>query len=254
MIVFLFFFQVEIRADMMIPYPHTKAWGQVPCEDVSMRIPLPECWIYQFRTEKHHMSLSQLAVGNLNIGTRMGSVKSAHRRAGKVKGLERFMGTLETHSQELMETSSGQAKYEHQHKAIVWRVPRLPKPGQGSYTNHEFVCKLTLSGYDQMPDSFERHFYVEFTQPATAVSNTVLRSVSVQPMGEEPPEKFVKYLARHEYRLEIDFAEKEENTYKAVTKKVEAAAPEPEPEPEDKEYPDFPDENGEKRFSESDSD
>lgn len=41
------------------------------------------------------------------------------------------MGTLESATQELMETSSGQAKYEHQHKAIVWRVPRLPKQGQG---------------------------------------------------------------------------------------------------------------------------
>ncbi len=146
--------RVEIRADMMIPYHHTKAWGQVPCEDVALRIPLPECWIYQFRTEKHHVSLGQLAVGNLNIGTRMGSVKSAHRRAGKVenptvlftvgvrcdrlhalvlqvKGLDRFMGAMETQTQDLMETSSGQAKYEHQHRAIVWRVPRLPKQGQG---------------------------------------------------------------------------------------------------------------------------
>ena len=43
---------------------------------------------------------------------------------------------METQAQELMETSSGQAKYEHQHKAIVWRVPRLPKHGQGeSFTN-----------------------------------------------------------------------------------------------------------------------
>ena len=39
---------------------------------------------------------------------------------------------METQSQELMETSSGEAKYEHQHKAIVWRVPRLPKHGQGN--------------------------------------------------------------------------------------------------------------------------
>jgi hypothetical protein len=45
----------------------------------------------------------------MNLGTRMGSVKSAHRRAGKVKGIERFLGTLETQSQELMETSSGRA-------------------------------------------------------------------------------------------------------------------------------------------------
>ena len=90
-----------------------------------------------------------------------------------------------------METSSGEAKYEHQHKAIVWRVPRLPKHGQGSYTNHEFVCKLTLTGYDQMPEKFEKNFYVEFTQPACATSHTVLRSVSIQPQPEEPPEKYV---------------------------------------------------------------
>ena len=77
--------KVEIRADMMIPYHHTKAWGQVPCEDVAMRIPLPEAWVYLFRSEKAHISLSQLAQGNLNIGSRLGSVKSAHRRAGKVR-------------------------------------------------------------------------------------------------------------------------------------------------------------------------
>ena len=69
---------------MMIPYHHTKGFGQVPCEDVAMRIPLPESWIYLFRTEKAHVSLSQLAAGNLNLSSRMGSVKSAHRRAGKV--------------------------------------------------------------------------------------------------------------------------------------------------------------------------
>ena len=59
--------KVEIRADMMIPYPHTKAWGQVPCEDVAMRIPLPECWIYQFRTEKAHISFSSLGISQIII-------------------------------------------------------------------------------------------------------------------------------------------------------------------------------------------
>ena len=74
----------------------------------------------------------------------------------QVKGIERFLGTLETQTQELMETSSGLAKYEHQHKAIVWRVPRLPKQGQGSYTNHEFVYKLQLSAIDQMPEQLDK--------------------------------------------------------------------------------------------------
>ena len=49
----------------------------------------------------------------------------------QVKGLERVLGTLETQTQELMETSSGTAKYEHQHKVrtvecctymVQWRV------------------------------------------------------------------------------------------------------------------------------------
>jgi len=234
---------------MMIPYPHTKAWGQVPCEDVAMRIPLPECWIYQFRTEKAHLSLSQLAAGKIDLGSRMGSIKSAHRRAGKVKGIERFLGTMETQTQELMETSSGQAKYEHQHKAIVWRVPRLPKLGQGSYTNHEFVCKLALTSFDQMPENFDKHFYVEFTQPATTVSNTVLRSVSVLGGSGEPPEKFVKYLARHEYKLEIEFTEKEMNTY-AVAAKLPVKEPTPPESPQGD--PDFPEERA--KDSDSDSD
>lgn len=230
--------KVEIRADMMIPYPHTKAWGQVPCEDVAMRIPIPECWIYQFRTEKAHISLGQLATGNIALGSRMGSVKSAHRRAGKVKGLERFLGTMETQAHELMETSSGEAKYEHQHKAIVWRVPRLPKLGQGSYTNHEFVCKLQLTSYDQMPDTFDKHFYVEFTQPGTTVSNTVLRSVSISGGSGEPPEKAVKYIARHEYKLEIEFTEKQINSY-AVAVKLPVKEPTPPQSPTGID-PDFP--------------
>lgn len=81
-----------------------------------VRFPIPECWIYLFRVEKHF---------------RYGSVKSAHRRTGKIKGIERFLGAVDTLEPQLMEVTSGQAKYEHQHRAIVWRMPRLPKEGQG---------------------------------------------------------------------------------------------------------------------------
>ena len=95
-----------------------------------------------------------------------------------------------------------------------------------------------------MPEKFEQNFYVEFTQPATTVSHTVLRSVSILGGSGEPPEKFAKYIARHEYKLEIDFTEKEVSAYKAVVKR----APEPEPEPERDNY--FPEE----RAPDSDSD
>ena len=51
---------MEIRADMMIPYHHTKAWGQVPCEDVTVRIPIPEAWVYQFRNEKLDVTMGKV--------------------------------------------------------------------------------------------------------------------------------------------------------------------------------------------------
>jgi len=62
---------------------------------------------------------------------RYGSVKSAHRRTGKIKGIERILGAVDTLQESLIEVTSGQAKYEHHHRAIVWRCPRLPKEGQG---------------------------------------------------------------------------------------------------------------------------
>ena len=184
-------------------------------------------------------------------------MKSAHRRVGKVKGLDRFLGTMETASTDLMETSSGQAKYEHQHKAIVWRVPRLPKIGQGSYTTHEFVCKFVLTEYDQtrMPDmsTFEKFFYLEFTQPATSESYTVLRSVSIIDGSGEPPEKAVKYIARHEYKIGIKFIdEAEQDSYRAATAKPKTPEP-PVDEGKMTEYEDFPEENG-RKDSDSDSD
>lgn len=49
---------------MLVPGFASRALGQVPCEDVAIRFPIPECWIYLFRVEKHF---------------RYGSVKSAHR-------------------------------------------------------------------------------------------------------------------------------------------------------------------------------
>ena len=102
-----------------------------------------------------------------------------------------------------MEVTSGQAKYEHQHRAIVWRMPRLPKEGQGAYTQHTFNCRMNLTSYDQMPETFDKYSMIEFTMPATTVSHCVMRSVSVT--SDEPPEKYVRYLARHEYKVEMEF-------------------------------------------------
>lgn len=179
--------RIEVRADVLVPGCISRKHGQIPCEDVAIRFPLPECWIYLFRVEKHF---------------RYGSVKSASRKPGKIKGLERFMGGGLSIEPSLIEVSTGQAKYEHHHRAIVWRIPRLPKDGQGAYTTQLFVCRMELTSYDQIPEEFDRYVYVEFNMPATTVSHTTVRSVSVT--NPNPPEKYVKYMARHEYRVEME--------------------------------------------------
>lgn len=73
---------------------------------------------------------------------RYGSVKSAHRRTGKIKGIERILGTVDQIQESLIEVTSGQAKYEHHHRAIVWRCPRLPKEGQGNLNDFTNVSQL----------------------------------------------------------------------------------------------------------------
>lgn len=76
---------------------------------------------------------------------RYGSVKSAHRRTGKIKGIERILGTVDQLQESLIEVTSGQAKYEHHHRAIVWRCPRLPKEGQGSRVHFKYIVANTFT-------------------------------------------------------------------------------------------------------------
>lgn len=77
-------------------------------------------------------------------------------------------------------------------------------PSSGSYTTHNLVCRMALTSYDQIPDDLHticQYAYVEFTMPATQVSHTTVRSVSISNSDSDvPPEKYVRHLARHEYR------------------------------------------------------
>ena len=109
----------EIRCDMLVTGYHanSKKHGQFPCEDIEIRFPVPDTWIYLFRYEKR-------------FG--YGSYKSQARKPGKIKGLERLtMMAQGVMTPTLMEASTGTAKYENLFKAVVWRISRLPERNQG---------------------------------------------------------------------------------------------------------------------------
>lgn len=184
--------KVSINCDVIVPGCVSRKHGQIPCENIAIRIAIPECWIYFFREEKHF---------------RMGSKKSVNRRPGKVKGIERFLGGggLQDINDEssLIEVTSGQAKYEHHHSAIVWRAARWPKESQSAYVQNTMKIRLPLSAYDKMPENFYEFVHVEYSMPATTVSHTTLRSISVNPCDDEPPEKYVKYSSKYEYKVKM---------------------------------------------------
>lgn len=62
--------------------------------------------------------------------------------------------------------------------------------------------------------------------PATTVSHAVVRSVSVT--SDEPPEKFVRYVAKHDYKVGVNIhTSYEENEYLAAASTGSAKKPSP---------------------------
>ncbi|XP_052767361.1 protein stoned-B-like [Mya arenaria] len=223
----------EVRCDLLVTgyHSYSKKHGQFPCEDIEVRFPIPEVWIYMFRYERR-------------FG--YGSVHSAARKPGKIKGLERLtmmaQGNL---NQALMEADVGTAKYEHVYRAIVWRIPRLPIRNQGAYTSHLFRLKLELGPHDEFPESFETHTSVSFTMPCSTVSQSQIRSIAVT--NQNPPEKWVRSSASYEYRIEIEHLDEYPELMAIGSVYKEAARPSLKPEEEEKEERD-------PRLAQSDSD
>ncbi|KAI6212959.1 Adaptor complexe medium subunit family protein [Aphelenchoides besseyi] len=190
--------KVEIRIDVMAAAQQQRAKGTVestraiPCEDIQIRFPIPEAWIYIFREER-------------TWG--VGSVHSKTRRPGKVKNIkDRLMGAVQHTENTLIEVAIGEAKYEHVHRSLVWRIPKLPKDNHQAYKNHLLKCRFQLSSFDLLPENFEPECEIEFTMPLATISNTVVRSVSVeQHEDSDRVEKFVRYVAKCHYDLDIEY-------------------------------------------------
>ncbi|XP_064623287.1 protein stoned-B-like [Lineus longissimus] len=199
--------KVDIRGDVMIPGYYSSEDGQVPCEDIQIRIPIPETWIYFFRVERR-------------FG--YGSVHAAKRKPGKIKGLERITMMAQGFAPpSLIEVDVGTAKYEHVYRSIVWRIPRLPDRNHGAYKTHLFSCHLDLGPHDEIPETYAQYCKVEYTMPGSTVSKCAVRSISCE--NPTPPEKWVRYIAKYDYQVEMDNILKEDPEEGAVAENKEPA-------------------------------
>ncbi|CAI2353142.1 unnamed protein product [Caenorhabditis sp. 36 PRJEB53466] len=191
--------KVEIRIEAMAAAQIQRTRGSderrsIPCEDIAIRFPIPEAWIYLFREERHWG---------------VGSIHSKKLRPGKVKNLkDRLLGAVQASEPNLIECAIGEAKYEHVYRSLVWRIPRLPEKHHAAYKSHLLKCRFELSSFDLMPEEFLPRCDVDFTMPLATVSNTVVRSVSVeQHEDSDRVEKFVRYVAKYQYKVEIDYVQ-----------------------------------------------
>ncbi|CAF3885778.1 unnamed protein product [Rotaria sp. Silwood2] len=167
---------------------------QCPCENIQIRFPVPDPWVYMFRVEKRF---------------RYGAIHSVRRKAGKIKGLDRFMLHRGDPLVALMAASVGVAKYEQAFRSIVWRIDQLPKRDQGAYKTHVFECKLSVPSYDPMPEKFEPTADVEYSMSQAFISHCQIRSVAV-PEAEDTPEKWIRPKSHFSYTIDIEYAFKEE--------------------------------------------
>lgn len=112
---------IEVRTEVMVTgyYSSSRRAAQTPCEEIQIRFPIPESWIYLFRVEKRF---------------KYGAIHSSTRKPGKIKGLERLtmfaQGILPA---SLIEVSTGLAKYENAFQAVVWRIDQLPDRNEGTH-------------------------------------------------------------------------------------------------------------------------
>jgi hypothetical protein len=185
---------VEIKIECMPAGSFYTNIADVYCQDVQIRFPIPDDWVYLFRVEKRF---------------KYGAIHSAKSKFGKFKGLDRLLNSsTSSKSSEYtnisLQATCGQGKYEQAFKALVWRIDQLPNKNKHVYKTQLFLCKINLQDYDTIPESFATEAHVEFSMPICAASKCQVRSISVSPC-DEPPAKWVKLKTKVHYDLAIDY-------------------------------------------------
>lgn len=155
--------------------------SQVPCENVTIRHPVPPEWVNYFRRDS--------VLGEKSLKAKVNREASF--------GSPSFSG-----SEPAMRVTLGTAKYEHAYNAIVWRISRLPDKNSGSGHPHCFYCHLELGSDREVPPMFAKYVEVEFSMPAASASKTAVRSISVEERTEL--KKWVNYSAHYYYKVEME--------------------------------------------------
>jgi stonin-1/2 len=79
----------------------------------------------------------------------------------------------------------------------------------GAYKTHLLALNVDLGPQDPIPDSLDKFVNVEYSMANSTVSHAQVRSISVSGMAaDDPPDRWVRHMARYEYTVEIEFTDR----------------------------------------------
>ncbi|XP_077093659.1 stonin-1 isoform X2 [Siphateles boraxobius] len=124
--------QLQVFLNVLLGFPHPTGGSETVCENVVVRVPFPGDWV---KVPNSMSLLRQKSLkARMNRNTCLGSAHVAE-------------------SPSVMHVSVGAAKYENVHRAIVWRIDRLPPKNvavdQPQSLACNDVCLMCVSAVDQ---------------------------------------------------------------------------------------------------------
>ncbi|KAJ8412627.1 hypothetical protein AAFF_G00115780 [Aldrovandia affinis] len=175
---------VELQAFLNMAAPCLGTADPSPpplCEDVLIRVPVPEDWVKVSRTVALLRQKSLKA--RMNRNACLGSVSA-------------------TESQPVMQVSVGTVKYENVYGAIVWRIERLPAKNMAVDHPHSFSCKLELGSDQEVPTHWYPFVTMEFEVAEAVVSRTRVKSLATE--SDIQPQKHVGSRTHYHCQVEIE--------------------------------------------------
>ncbi|XP_029110245.1 stonin-1 [Scleropages formosus] len=176
--------ELQVFLNMAHSFPSSSggtADSQLPCENIHIRVPVPEDWVKVSSTVSL-LKQKTLKV-RMNRNTCLGSVSAAD-------------------SQPVMQVSVGTVKYENVYSAIVWRIDRLPAKNTAIDQPHSLCCKLELGSDQEIPTDWYPFITMEFEVPEAVVSRTRVKSLGTE--SDIQPQKHVGTKAHYHCQVEIE--------------------------------------------------
>ncbi|XP_077093655.1 stonin-1 isoform X1 [Siphateles boraxobius] len=173
--------QLQVFLNVLLGFPHPTGGSETVCENVVVRVPFPGDWV---KVPNSMSLLRQKSLkARMNRNTCLGSAHVAE-------------------SPSVMHVSVGAAKYENVHRAIVWRIDRLPPKNVAVDQPQSLACKLELSSDQELPEGWMPWVSVECEVAGVLASQTRVRSLGIE--CDVQPQKQLSSRAYYHCQVEME--------------------------------------------------